>query len=49
MIFLLGQELALHRGLGDYLLFTPQDSLISASKDGIISLPAKKKRKCQYF
>ena len=32
MIFLLGQELALHRGLGDYLLFAPQDSLISSNK-----------------
>ena len=32
MIFLLGQELAFHRGLGDYLLFAPQDSLISSNK-----------------
>ena len=32
MIFLLGQELALHRGLGNYLLFAPRDSLISSNK-----------------
>ena len=47
MIFLLGQEL--HRGLGDYLLFAPRYSPISANKEGIISesLPGKN-RKCQY-
>ena len=49
MIFPLGQELALHRGLKDYLLFAPRDSLISANKEGIISLPGKKNRKSQYF
>ena len=32
MIFLLGQELALHRGLGNYLLFAPRDSVISSNK-----------------
>ena len=47
MIFLLGQEL--HRGLGDYLLFAPRYSPISANKERIISesLPGKN-RKCQY-
>ena len=43
MIFLLDQELALHRGLGNYLLFAPRDSLIASNR--IISLPSKKNRK----
>ena len=45
-----GQELALnYLGLKDYLLFAPRDSLIGANKEGIISLPGKKKnRKCRY-
>ena len=43
--FPLGQELAIHRGLGDFLLFAPRDSLItgSANREGIISLRGKKK------
>ena len=32
MNFLLGQELALYRGLGNYLLFAPRDSVISSNK-----------------
>ena len=50
MIFASGQELALsHLGLKDYILFAPRNSLISANKEGIISLPGKKNRKCRYF
>ena len=51
MNFLLGQEHALHSGLGSYLLFAVRDSLISANKEEImiISLLGKKNRKSQYF
>ena len=49
MISPLGQEFALHRGLGDYLLSAPRDSLIIANKEGIISLPRKKNKESQYF
>ena len=49
LIFILGQDLALHRGLGgDYLLCTPRVSLISGNKEGIIFLPGKN-LKCQYL
>ena len=40
--FLPAQQFALsHLGLRDYLLFAPRTSLISANKEGIISLPGK--------
>lgn len=44
--FPLGQQLALsYFGLRDYLLFAPRTSLISANKEGIISLPGEKNQK----
>ena len=51
MNFHVSQELALHRGLGHYLLFAARDSLISANQEEImiISLLGKKNRKSQYF
>ena len=43
------EELALHGGLGDYLLFAPRDSLISANREGFISLPGEEEQELPIF